>query len=62
MVDTAKHVPFFVETVYMKCHVTTSMEFVKMVVPLVGQVINVIKVSQIKKKQISFQSLNTIQI
>lgn len=47
MVYTAKHVPFSVETVEMNCHVTTSMDFVMVVVCLVGRVITVIKVSKI---------------
>lgn len=55
MVDTVKHVPFNVENVKMRCHVTTSMDFVIMVVHLVGWVIDVIKVSLMSKNELHFQ-------
>lgn len=44
MVDTAKHVPFSVQTVFLS-HVTTSMELVTVAVYQVGSVIDVTKVS-----------------
>lgn len=47
--DTVKHAPFSVETVKMSCNVISSMDFVLMVVHLVGWVIDVTKVSLIPK-------------
>lgn len=53
--DTVKHAPFSVETVKMSCNVIPSMDFVIMVVHLVGWVIDVTKVSLILKYEIHFQ-------
>lgn len=50
MVNTARHVPVSVETVLTRFHVITSLELVTMVVPLVGWVIDVTKVSLILTK------------
>lgn len=55
MADTVKHASFSVETVKMTCNVISSMDFVIMVVHLVGWGIDVTKVSLISKYELQFQ-------
>lgn len=49
-VDMEEHVPLNVETISTRCHVTTSMDFVTVVVHLVGLVIKVTNGSVIPLK------------